>query len=626
MKISGCIIAKNEEGNITQCINNLKFVSDEIIVVDTGSEDNTIRIAEKLGAMVYKQYWENDFSKAKNTALSYAKSDWIIFLDADEYFREDSLPKIRQIIENEHPNQSVEGIFCEMIHIDKDTGELISNDEILRMFRNSSQIRYINKVHEEIRNNGEMLKCISVNDTVTIMHTGYSASLHKNKAKRNLELMLDNTEDELASYYFASTYFILCDYESAYKYADLALSINAVSERDWLAYKMHLIKISVAMTVDYADRTKVKKLIEEANQKYGYHPEIVRIEADYLFKEKIFDNALDKYLYALDCQIKYGSTFVRNDFTGSIHEVYLNIAHIFNAMNKEADALSYYVKALQSNRYHSKSFDCMIAICRPYPETETIALINSIYDVEKKEDVEFIIAHIADCGRPKIVLYYASKWNKTFGQEDDALIFAFISLGDYLHALEIAQLYLKVDKEKYSSLVTAIIIMGQLFSEAEKVKGKIGADYFNIIICYAESRKYSGNSDVFIAVFARLIKHIGQFNIADYLKIGIESGAYIVRNIAEIFLADFQFDKAIYYFNMLFKLQEAEDEKAVAAFETGYCFYKLKQFQESLSWFEKAILNGCAENGLAEYLRWIGKQASDDEIKRKAETMRERVV
>ncbi|MEL7656459.1 MAG: glycosyltransferase, partial [Bacillota bacterium] len=76
MKISGCIIARNEEANIANCINNMKNVTDEIIVVDTGSEDKTIQIAKELGAFVYEYQWENDFSKAKNSVLDYATGEW----------------------------------------------------------------------------------------------------------------------------------------------------------------------------------------------------------------------------------------------------------------------------------------------------------------------------------------------------------------------------------------------------------------------------------------------------------------------------------------------------------------------------------------------------------------------
>ena len=78
------MIVKDEEDNIQNAILSAKEFVDEIIVVDTGSKDNTCKIAEKNGATVYSFTWTDNFSEARNYALSKVKSDWIIVLDADE--------------------------------------------------------------------------------------------------------------------------------------------------------------------------------------------------------------------------------------------------------------------------------------------------------------------------------------------------------------------------------------------------------------------------------------------------------------------------------------------------------------------------------------------------------------
>ena len=88
MKISACYITKNEERNIARSLQSLADAVDEIIVVDTGSTDGTREIAEALGARVLDFSWQDDFSAPRNFAVEAASGDWIVFLDADEWFVE----------------------------------------------------------------------------------------------------------------------------------------------------------------------------------------------------------------------------------------------------------------------------------------------------------------------------------------------------------------------------------------------------------------------------------------------------------------------------------------------------------------------------------------------------------
>ena len=88
--ITLCMIVQDEEKNLENCINSVKSQIDEIIVIDTGSKDNTVQIAKKLGAKVFNFVWDNNFSAARNFALQQAKGDWILNLDADHIFRSKS--------------------------------------------------------------------------------------------------------------------------------------------------------------------------------------------------------------------------------------------------------------------------------------------------------------------------------------------------------------------------------------------------------------------------------------------------------------------------------------------------------------------------------------------------------
>lgn len=107
MKISACVIVKNEEKNIGQWLNNMRQIADEIVVVDTGSTDNTINILENANITPYHFTWCNDFAAAKNYAIQQATGDWIVFLDADEYFDASSVNRFRTEMTRYHANKKL---------------------------------------------------------------------------------------------------------------------------------------------------------------------------------------------------------------------------------------------------------------------------------------------------------------------------------------------------------------------------------------------------------------------------------------------------------------------------------------------------------------------------------------
>ena len=83
-RLSVCLIAKNEERFLDGCLESIRGLADQIILVDTGSTDRTVEIARAHGAEVHFRAWDNDFSAARNAALLHARGDWILVLDADE--------------------------------------------------------------------------------------------------------------------------------------------------------------------------------------------------------------------------------------------------------------------------------------------------------------------------------------------------------------------------------------------------------------------------------------------------------------------------------------------------------------------------------------------------------------
>ena len=95
--ISLCLIVKNEEAVLEKCLDSVKDIVDEIIIVDTGSTDNTKVIAERYYAKIYDFKWCNDFSKARNYSFSFATKDYILWLDADDFLPEIEIQKLQKL-------------------------------------------------------------------------------------------------------------------------------------------------------------------------------------------------------------------------------------------------------------------------------------------------------------------------------------------------------------------------------------------------------------------------------------------------------------------------------------------------------------------------------------------------
>ena len=104
--LTGIVLTHNEEENITKCLDSLSFC-DQVVVVDDGSTDNTVKIAKKMDATVLEHVWTEDYSAQRNWTLGKVKSSWILFVDADEVIS----PKLAQEIQSAIKREGFKGFF-----------------------------------------------------------------------------------------------------------------------------------------------------------------------------------------------------------------------------------------------------------------------------------------------------------------------------------------------------------------------------------------------------------------------------------------------------------------------------------------------------------------------------------
>lgn len=232
------MIVKNEEKMLPGCLESVKDVVDEIVIVDTGSEDNTIEIAKQWGAKIIQIEWKNDFSYARNIALKNSTGKWILYLDADERLKIEYPHLFRNFLENSPEEIGAYICTIESNHIQLDGSVEHHRGGYPRLFRNYGypKIKFQGRVHEQITPSiFELKKSILLSDIV-IEHLGYNQSreIMEKKVRRNYQLLMEHIKDEPLSsyawYQLGQTLAQMALFDEAEKAIRFAISLGNMSK------------------------------------------------------------------------------------------------------------------------------------------------------------------------------------------------------------------------------------------------------------------------------------------------------------------------------------------------------------------------------------------------------------
>ncbi|AIF50655.1 glycosyltransferase [Pelosinus sp. UFO1] len=217
--ISLAMIVRDEEANLALCLNSLKEEVDEIVVVDTGSRDGTLNIAADFTDKIYSYEWSNDFSAARNFAISKCTGHWIISLDADEKL-DSQAGSLRQLF-NRNPEAEV---FLLPLLLCAD--EKCERFSVIRLFRNTAAYRFAGKIHEQVVIMNA--KVVGVADAPVILHKFITGKERNKKRYRNLKLLRQaiNSEPDnyYLKYYLGVTWLGMGRYEKALPYFQEAVA------------------------------------------------------------------------------------------------------------------------------------------------------------------------------------------------------------------------------------------------------------------------------------------------------------------------------------------------------------------------------------------------------------------
>lgn len=347
--LSLCMIVRNEEETISSCLDSIQDIVDEIVIVDTGSEDQTLKIVKRYGADIYTSSWQDDFSIARNFALSKARGRWILFLDADESLDRLAVQTLRKTL----TTADAEGFYLTIYNYQDSKSNYIKT-YALRLFRHNPLYRYEGKIHEQIF---PSIQKTSPQARIAwspwiIHHFGYSKSVvkSKEKAKRNLTILLSETTEIKESPFY--------NFNLAMEYLRLGniLEAEVILKEGWRRVNVY---------ESYAHRL-LTKLIDCLHRQRNYAEALLYCSKGL----KLYPDYADIYYYYGLCLMNTGNLEeARNILLRGLHQgespskyvsqagcgSYLNILALGQIEEQDTNfglALDYYLQALRLQPYN----------------------------------------------------------------------------------------------------------------------------------------------------------------------------------------------------------------------------------------------------------------------------------
>lgn len=288
--LSVCLITKDEEKNIFRCLKSIRDIADEIILVDTGSTDNTLNIAKEFKCRIFQIEWQDDFSSARNYALEKAEGQWILMIDADEEFLKEDKKNLQELL----ANAQAEGYFVQILN-NLEQNQVLKHRAV-RLFRNRSEYRYTGRIHEQIAPSILKIKPDGLdNSELKLLHFGYHEKTVIKKRGRNIKILQkeleEKPEDPFILSNLATEYFLLDDYQKTVENYEKALQY-AHQEQSYTA----TIFRNLAITYLKLDaKEKCSRLIAKGIELYPDYTDLYYLQGSLETTQGFLDKAYQAY-------------------------------------------------------------------------------------------------------------------------------------------------------------------------------------------------------------------------------------------------------------------------------------------------------------------------------------------
>lgn len=341
--LSVCMIVRDEEKVLERCLKSIYEIADEIIVVDTGSVDNTKDIALKYTDNVHDFEWVQDFSKARNFAASKATSEWILVLDADEYVDREDFKEFKEKLKLNPPKMDINAI--EIVNFTGKEAETAALNRHSRLYKNNGKIKFFRPIHELLQDeDGSTLYGLV---ELKVFHTGYMEDVveEKKKTERNLDILLAKEDKTGIDYfYIGNEYNGLGETEKAIRYYQLSYQNREAIDVDYLTKLLVFLIDALYRKKRDSESLAIIKDAEEAYPHladYKYYKGLIYLrKKDYRKAKSIFTFIVDN---AEQLQVDHSME----------QKEQLPLMHLAGIYEKEGDiqkAVEYYSRAISFNQ------------------------------------------------------------------------------------------------------------------------------------------------------------------------------------------------------------------------------------------------------------------------------------